>query len=268
MNKEYTFMEGQVIVRDESGHQTKREYFDKLPQVLVQENVIEVMEKSIAQLMEEYKKYQTKGLKHWFPTVTPLIAGGIILIPYIIVALSGGNASDIYDTYVHLADGTVLQSPITGQPLTIAQFTQMAVGTPCISASLLGDYIIYRMFRNSKSTSQGIDCQLDYLRTKLEIERATLEELQRTKTRERDYPIYATFKVDDEEALEHIRRQLALYNDLGYNVKKYYKYFERGELDVRLMGRYTASEIEEAQDFLEEKGPSLVYKNKKQEDTK
>lgn len=258
MNKEYTFMEGQVVVSDEIGHQTKREYFDKLPQVLIQENVIEVMEYNIEELVRRYQGKQNETGKFYIPTATLALLGVVLVWPYLLDVTN--SFLGFYHDHREIINGRLGE-------LTLGTYERIPFSI-CAPITIIIDSFNYFRYKWRHQESQGIDFQIEYLKAQLEIERATLEELQRIKTREKEYPIYATFKVDDEEALEHIRRQLALYKDLGYNLKRYYKYFKRDELDVRLMGRYTTSEIKEAQDFLEEKGPSLVYKNKKQEDTK
>ena len=38
MNKEYTYIDGKAIIKDENGNQTPTEYYDNLDEVLVQEN--------------------------------------------------------------------------------------------------------------------------------------------------------------------------------------------------------------------------------------
>lgn len=259
MNKEYTFMEGQVVVSDESGHQTKREYFDKLPQVLVQENVIEAMEYNIEELVRRYQEKQKETGKFYIPIATLALMGVILVWPYL------QDATDSFLGFYH--DHREIINGKLGE-LTLGTYERIPF-LMCTPITIITDSFNYFRYKWRHQESQGIDFQIEYLRAQLEAEREALEELQRAKTREREYPIYATFKVDDEEALKHIRRQLKLYNDLGYHLKRYYKYFERGELGSRLLSKYTASEIEDAQDFLEEKGPSLVYKKKEQKaDTK
>ena len=47
MNKEYIYIQGKVIVKDENGTQTSLEYYDNLDKVLIQENLIESMEDKI-----------------------------------------------------------------------------------------------------------------------------------------------------------------------------------------------------------------------------
>ena len=50
MNKEYTYLDGKVIVEDENGKKRVTEYSDKLDEILVQENLIEVMENKLSEV--------------------------------------------------------------------------------------------------------------------------------------------------------------------------------------------------------------------------
>ena len=59
MNKEYTYIDGKVIISDENDKKTQSEYYDNLDKVLIQENLIETREGKIQELesvSEYYKK--------------------------------------------------------------------------------------------------------------------------------------------------------------------------------------------------------------------
>ena len=57
MNKEYTYIDGKVIVEDTEGNKKQVEYSDKLDEILVQENLIENMEDRILELEEASQYY-------------------------------------------------------------------------------------------------------------------------------------------------------------------------------------------------------------------
>ena len=56
MNKEYTYINGKVIISDENGNKTQSEYYDNLDEVLVKENIIETMEDKIEELKKSSKQ--------------------------------------------------------------------------------------------------------------------------------------------------------------------------------------------------------------------
>lgn len=63
MNKEYTYIDGKVIISYENGKKTPVDYYDNLDEILIQENLIETIENKILLLEKEsnaYKKYNAK----------------------------------------------------------------------------------------------------------------------------------------------------------------------------------------------------------------
>lgn len=60
MNKEYRYLDGKVIVKDENDQERIVEYSNKLNEILVQENKIEIVNNKLEALNEELK--QNKGV--------------------------------------------------------------------------------------------------------------------------------------------------------------------------------------------------------------
>lgn len=82
MNKEYTYIDGKVIISDENNNKTQCEYYDNLDEVLVQENLIETMENNIEKLEKESKSYKRKRI-HYIPWVFILVTLiSIIGVPF------------------------------------------------------------------------------------------------------------------------------------------------------------------------------------------
>ena len=67
-------------------------------------------------------------------------------------------------------------------------------------------------------------------------------------------------KVDDLERLKELRNKLSLYNSLGYNMDKYYRYYHAGRLEEKLSRQYDESSISEIREYLETKDSSPVKK--------
>ena len=74
MNKEYTYIDGKVIISDENDNKTQSDYYDNLDEVLVQENLIETMEEKIQELEKESQSYKKSNKKHYIPVIFPMVA--------------------------------------------------------------------------------------------------------------------------------------------------------------------------------------------------
>lgn len=61
MNKEYTYIDGKVIVEDTEGNKRQVEYTDNLDEILVEENRIEMLDNKIKTLEEESMKYNNNS---------------------------------------------------------------------------------------------------------------------------------------------------------------------------------------------------------------
>lgn len=62
-----------------------------------------------------------------------------------------------------------------------------------------------------------------------------------------------TKKVDDKEEISQLLSYGSLYYDCGYNENKYIKYYQKGILNKKLLGRYTEYGVELIEDYLEDK---------------
>lgn len=86
MNKEYIYNDGKVTIIDELGKMKTEEYYDNIDKVLTEENAIEIMEKEIEKIKNEWKKYETNK-KDKLLLLVPLLGGGIIslIAPLLII---------------------------------------------------------------------------------------------------------------------------------------------------------------------------------------
>lgn len=62
------------------------------------------------------------------------------------------------------------------------------------------------------------------------------------------------------ERLRELRNKLSLYKSLGYNMDKYYRYYQVGRLEEKLSGQYDESSISEIRGYFETKDSSPVKK--------
>lgn len=230
MNIAYTYIDGNVIIFDEKGNQIPTEYYDNLDKVLVQENIIEVIEKRIQKL--EANKLKTK--KRFIPTS--------IFIGIIVWFIAINFIPSLFNIYLFL--NTIEMSLIT------------------LIASIIFGIILdcqeYRHYKNNLKKEMANTCELEFLKDKLVEEKQKLESLKKEKSKENEDSAFRVVKVNDVEKLKQLKHSLELYRKLGYDLKKLYKYLENGTLEKKLNKYYSNNDVELARQFLEENGPKLI----------
>ena len=250
MNKEYTYIDGKVIICDENGKQKPVEYYDKLDYVLVQENLIETMEDRIVELEKESKSYKKYNRKHYIPFTLPMVA---------LMTTIGVNIMFYYLT------GT---NPLTTSVDSIFGVTNEAVllssafSTVMLPFGALIEFGMYRQHKDSLKKEKGVNSELEFLQKQIVEEKQALEDLKKEKKRDEEDKEFRVVEVDDKQQLQALKSYLSLYFDLGYNVEKYFRYYQQSKLDEKLRKYYTDRGLEVAKEYLKEKGPTLVKKKK------
>lgn len=250
MNKGYTYVDGKVIISDTEGKQVLDEYYDNLDDVLVQENLIETMENRITEL-EKYSELCKKvNPKHYRPIYFIMIAiMTTIVAPMLSYLLTGTN-------------------PFITSIDTIFGIVNDAVFEICFFSSLLWplgallEFNLYRQYKNSIKKENGVNSELEFLQKQIVEEKRKLEDLKKEKKKEEKVKDFKVVEVDDKQQLNALKSYLSLYFDLGYNVEKYFSYYQQGKLDEKLGKCYTDTDIGIAKEYLEEKGPTLVKRKK------
>lgn len=248
MNKEYTYIDGKVIIKDENGNQTPVEYYDGLDEVLVQENVVETIENEIINLEKESLDYKKYNKRHYIPFIFPLIAlMTTIGVPAMFYWL--GHSA----VYINTID------TIFG-PMNEALLYSSVFSTLFLPLAGLMEFIMYRQHKDRLKEEKGINSELEFLNKQIIEEKEHLVELKKEKTKNESEKQFRVVKVDDLERLKALKSWLNLYYDLGYNGEKYYDYYQKGKLDTKLGKYYNDKGIEVAKEYLEEKGQTLVKK--------
>ena len=246
MNKEYTYIDGKVIVEDENGNKKVREYNNKLDEILIQENIIEAMENQILILEEESKYYKKNNSKRYIPIILPVGLLTIIIAPSVILSLAEG--ANVFTTMINT---------IFGPMSKVAVFT-LAISVPLISLVSMFELAFYTQHRDSQQKEKGVNSELEFLKKQIIIEKEKLASLQKEKIKKEEKKEFKVVKVDDLQTLQALKNSLCLYFDLGYNGEKYYKYYLQGKLDRKLDKYYNDTGIEIAREYLGEKGPQLI----------
>lgn len=250
MNKEYTYIDGKAIIKDENGNQTPVEYYDNLEEVLVQENVIETIEDRIAYLEKESKEYKKYNKKHYIPILLPLTTLMIVVgVPAMFYGL--GNAG------VYINTINTIFGPMNEALLYISIFSSLFL--PLVGLMELGNY---RQHKDNLKKEKGVNSELEFLKKQIIEEKENLVELKKEKSNTEENREFRVVQVDDLERLRAVKSWLNLYYDLGYNGEKYYDYYQKGKLNAKLGKHYNDKGIEAAKEYLEEKGPTLVKRKK------
>lgn len=245
MNKEYTYIDGKVIISDEDDKKIQSEYYDNLDKVLAQENLIETMELKIQELERKNEDYKKYNRKHYIPFIFPST-----------VLMSTIGASLITNWLTGSNSFAMSVDTIWG-PMSQAMVVSIETSICVIPIGAVLELTMYKDYKNSIKIEKGINSELNFLKEQIEKEREELERLKQNKSRDNENTEFRTVKVDDLQQLKILKEYLDFYFDLGCNGEKYYQYYQHGKLDKKLK-KYSDTEIQLAKEYLEEKGPSLV----------
>ena len=248
MNKEYTYIDGKIIIRDSNGNQTQSEYYDNLEDVLIEENIIEEMESKINDLDEHISKIKKEKPKKTRPTYTLLLLISSLLGTLIVCWLLGADA--LKEAFINKLASLLIFVP---GPLA---FTLLGI---CM------DSLEYFKYKELTNEEKGLENELDFLRRQLLKEKEKLTNLKISKSRNNESTEFRTVKVTALEELKTLRKYLELHYDLGCNGEAYYRYYQNGTLPKMLSNQYKEEEIKYITGCLEGKDPTLVLrKNKRQ----
>lgn len=239
MNKECVYVDEKIVVSDENGNNKIIENSDKINEILVQENVVEAIEEKTLELKE--KLIQNKVSKHFIPE-------------YFLTTICGLIISNLLFKYVFEL-GNMFTDPIIGPFNAI-----FLMGGILIPAFSLFDIFGYVDYKQKKKENHGDILEYNYLSKKLEQEKSKLEELKKEQVIISEPQEFKVEKVDDLERLRELRNKLSLYNRLGYNMDKYYRYYQAGRLEEKLSGQYDESSINEIMEYFETKDSYPVKK--------
>lgn len=242
MNKEYTYIDGKVIVRDEKGKQKVVEYYDNLDDVLKQENLLENIQKRIIQLkIEKEKLGANKKYKPFYCLLTAL--AGVFICLSLITVLCHYNILITFD-------------------MVLMKNLCLGASGIMVLTGVLFDTVGHIFNKRVKKRKKVVNDELDILEKIEDAEKEKLEKLKNDKVKENEPTEFKTTKLNDIESLNNLKSRLQLYYKINDNLKKYYDYLQQGKLDQELSNCYNETDIEIAKKIIEEKGPTLVKKEK------
>lgn len=242
MNKEYTYLNGECIIEDENGKKKLEEYTNKTDEILIQENVIETLQKDLYYTKNtlEKKLKRQKSIKSdkWFNLT--LLVMPVIAFQLAFRLLLGPNASEVM----------VQMNPL---------LTPFVKGLAVFFSITFGGLGFLTSFINGKEIEKsirGFESKKEAQEKTLEAEKQHLEKLNQEKQKQESSEKFFTKEVDDLETLNDMRKYIGLYYDCGVNREKYEKYYQEGTLEKKLSKYYPPAVIKLIKEWLEQKSIS------------
>ena len=239
MNKECIYINGNVLVEDENRKKKEVQYQDNIEEILYEENVIESIGNKRNELIHKKARINLKLKKK-----TNKVFRIILILSSIISAVI------IPQTMLNTA--ALIGAFQAKDVVTIALLIAAITFNVCDIASEKKEK------ENLKNETSAITCELEFLYKQLVKEKEKLEELNNNKTKENMPEGLKISEINDRNLLESIKHNLELHYNLGYNLEKYYEYLEDGILEEKINEEYSQSDVEDAIEFLEEKGFMLT----------
>ena len=239
MNKEYIYNGGNVTVIDENGSARPVEYSNNLEEILIQENLIEEMEKRIKKLGNV-----NVNNKRYIPNFVPAIFLAMVIAKMVIPSIG-------LDEVINTVFGT----------MNLSTIATLGVGIWMLPLAIFLDTVVYYQEKQKRKENRAKSAEYEYLQKELKIQKDKLDELNKNKTIINREDGFRVEKVNDSDALNELKGCLTLYSDLGYNTEKYYKLLKKGKLDKALVKKgYADLACECAKEYIEGKGRVLTKK--------
>ena len=221
MNLGYIYNNGDAVILDTKLKEiSKVKYYDNLDEVLKKEDLVEIMEsnlnklkKSITILNKEKKVFKS-----------------CVFIP-LLVCLLTPTISISFMSYI----GNIYIDQILNLILTIFFFP---IGLAlCLGFNAKVNYI--------RKNVNGKLNQIKYLEAEINNIKKEIEELKKDLTNSKlSNKEIKSYKLDQKEMLKAYKNWLEIIYDLGYNEKKYLKYYQKGNLENKLKNYYEDEEIQ------------------------
>lgn len=231
MNKEYIYKDGKVLIIDDNNNEKEIDYYNNLDEVLVKENLIEKIEQEIISLEQELYGFgeipkKTRFFHIWMPLLIFTI-GPIIMFPALYY-LCGFEGVVVPEVFSFMNPGIYMG--IVSMPV----FSM-------IGGILSG--MCYYKEKDFDKIQKGKELELKRLKELLTIEKQDLEELLADKYKEnqennkKEDSFYVS-RIDNTEMIRQLNFFKSLYYQLGYNEKKFFKYYQKGKLDEYFPSEY------------------------------
>lgn len=251
MNREYVYINGNVVVENEAGIKRTVEPSHNLDEILIQENIIETMKDEILELRGKSRNFKknkkAKKESIFYPALISIISS---ILAYVLLKQLGILNIEPFSK--------VFPNTLFG-PMTCGEFYVTVLGglaTFLGSTLSLYNYLEYRIDLKKERARQAT---LEYLDGALEKAKQDLRQMEKTKVIEPKKQEFRIVSINDKKQIRELYGHIRLYYDCGLNGKKYYRYYQKnGELPKKVQHSYTELGQSLVQEYLEEEGPKLV----------
>ena len=227
MNKEYKILNDEVVVKDEYGRETVKKNSDKIDEILVCENKIELLNDKINSVVKE-KRYEKKSLKEIEKNIRYNNLWNLILF------------------IISVSIALLLNMSLVGY-LFIFSLTYIVR----ITATVL-EFID---LKKTKKRIKGLSKENRTLELELFMAKEELKQLHSIKKLKTEDSLIIK-KVNDKEALKELEKTSNISYDCGYHEKEYMRYYLNDSLEKKLMKVYSKEEIDIIKTYFELKSKS------------
>lgn len=250
MNHSYYNANGIVVVSDENGNMRQVENWPDIEEILVQENVIEELERILSKLIDNKAYYDNDTIFEHIPIT--------LIVPLLYILAYTTEKSFLSSSLNYTEE----QSTMLATICTLFFTVQVA------AIFLYGDILRHNRNKRFHRRKGGNECEIEFLESYLEEKRKTIAALKSKSidpksVAETDTIEAVSTLVDDNEALEKLNKLLDFSYDLGFNLDMYYQHYQNGTIQEKLQDdEYSDAKIRFAEKYLKEKGPVLVKKKR------
>lgn len=249
MNRECTFENGVVIVKDECGNERKVDCSDNLEDILVQENIVETIKNVINALEHSSHSFSKYRLRDIFCIPGPVIE--TILVPSIAMYLTDPLNKSAIEGMIYTKFGL----------MKIEKFLAIFIAV-FLPVGLHMSKKWYKEYNENVKCENGIQLLLEYLRDILVVQSGKLDTLLESSV-PTNIDGCKSYSINNDEVLENLHEDICLYYDIGYNAKEYYRYYlANGKLPEELEQEYDKEKIKLVEELFQKRGKSLVKKGK------
>ena len=245
MNKEVILKDGILYVKDHMDNEKEIQSLDNLDEILIQENIVEVMEKVINALQYSSDAFNKGKLFNLSIPSLPMI--GTISLPTLMMYLNTGSLNG----YVNTEFGVMEKNKFLA--LFITFFLPFAYS---MSKTWYGEY------KEELKYEKGRLLTLYYLKDNLTYQKERLNKL-RSESKVTPVNIDSSYELDEDKIVileEHIN----LYYELGYNINEYYNfYMENGYLPEELTEEYNEDGLRIIEEYLRSNGNKIKKMKRK-----
>ena len=243
MNKEYFIKDDRVHVQNEKGETKYIPNYDNLDELLVEENIVESIEKKIEE-QEALKKDLKTNISHFNENVINGIV--ITIMPFIaslILKLFGINISSLNTIF-----GEVSAPVYTAGLIAIGSIVRTIYDA-------IKDHVTNK---HNKEIIDGANLSLDYLYTVHLEEELKLNRLNKYKKEITNSNNKEKTKIVDSPRIKEIENAKVVNFKLGKKFMKYYRSYLSGTLHFVLEKEHDINNMDLYYDLIEEYGPKLV----------